>query len=304
MSVMRLGYVHARQTDLPSAVNYYTETLGMKVVEVDDQGRTYLKAWDEQDHHSVVLEEGGVGLVKLGYKCATAADLEDFEHRAGQFGCSMERMSAGENSGVGDGIRLTLPSEHILELYCEAEYLGTALGSVNPGVALRNPIGASVPRLDHAVISAEDPALMERFFQECLDFRPTERVVDNMSDGNLIASFMACGNSPHDIAILPGPNGKLHHFAFECEDWHSILRAGQIFADDDVPIDEGPKQHGITRGQTIYMFDPSGNRNEVFAGGYSVFEDTKPITRTADELARGVFYVGTEMSESFLNSVT
>jgi hypothetical protein len=25
-------------------------------------------------------------------------------------------------------------------------------------------------------------------------------------------------------------------------------------------------RHGITRGETIYFFDPSGNRNETFAG--------------------------------------
>jgi hypothetical protein len=43
---------------------------------------------------------------------------------------------------------------------------------------------------------------------------------------------------------------------------------------DDVPIDIGPTRHGITRGTTIYFFDPSGNRNEVFAGlGYRVHHD-------------------------------
>jgi catechol 2,3-dioxygenase len=32
-----------------------------------------------------------------------------------------------------------------------------------------------------------------------------------------------------------------------------------------------PARHGITRGTTIYFFDPAGNRNEVFAGlGYRV----------------------------------
>ena len=30
------------------------------------------------------------------------------------------------------------------------------------------------------------------------------------------------------------------------------------------------RQHAmaLTRGKTIYFFDPSGNRNEAFAGGY------------------------------------
>ena len=63
MSVMRLGYVHIRVTDLEEARDHYSNTLGMSVVH-EEPGRLHLKCWDEWDHHSLVLEEGGVGLVK------------------------------------------------------------------------------------------------------------------------------------------------------------------------------------------------------------------------------------------------
>ena len=304
MGVMRLGYVHARQTDLAAGVDYYSKTLGMHVAHTDDEGKVFLKAWDEHDHHSIVLQEGGVGLVKLGFKCATEDDIAVFERKIQNFGCAVERMSAGENYGIGDGIRVILPSEHVLELYSEAEYVGNELGLINPGVAPRNPVGASVPRLEHAVITAEDTGLLERFFTECLSFGTSERLVDNLDDMNTLGAFMFCGNSPHDIAILPGAQGKLHHFAFHLEDWNAVLRAGQVMAHDKVVIDEGPKQHGITRGQTIYMYDPSGNRNEVFAGGYATYPDWRTITWTADQIESAVFYVGNEMSERFLSAVT
>ena len=62
MPVMRLGYVHVRVTDLDAAVNHYSNTLGMKVMH-QEGGKVYLKSWDEQDHHSVVIEEGGVCLL-------------------------------------------------------------------------------------------------------------------------------------------------------------------------------------------------------------------------------------------------
>jgi catechol 2,3-dioxygenase len=56
---------------------------------------------------------------------------------------------------------------------------------------------------------------------------------------------------------------------------------------DDVPIDIGPTRHGITRGTTIYFFDPAGNRNEVFAGlGYRVQPDFPTINWT---VSRRVF---------------
>ena len=70
MSVMRLGYVHIRVTDLEEARDHYSNTLGMSVVH-EEPGKLHLKCWDEWDHHSLVLEEGGVGLVKLGYKCSS-----------------------------------------------------------------------------------------------------------------------------------------------------------------------------------------------------------------------------------------
>ena len=77
-AVMRLGYVHLRVTDLEEARNHYSNTLGMEVVH-EEPGKLWLKCWDEWDHHSLVIEEGGVGLVKLGYKVESHDALADFE---------------------------------------------------------------------------------------------------------------------------------------------------------------------------------------------------------------------------------
>lgn len=169
MSVMRLGYVHIKVTDLAEARDHYVDTLGMSVVQEGD-GTAYLKSWDEADHHSVVLQEGGVGLVKLGYKVSDDQSLDDIEHRAQTFGASVERMSKGDNLGVGDGIRITLPSEHTLELYSEIEYLGTETGLWNPDPWPRSGLrGIGVPRLDHTLITTEDPQLLELFFEDVMD---------------------------------------------------------------------------------------------------------------------------------------
>ena len=87
---MRMGYVHVRVTDLEESRSHYGETLGMKLVH-EEPGKLYYKGWDEFDHHSVVLEEGGVGVVKFGYKVERETDLEELEQRARQFGCLTER---------------------------------------------------------------------------------------------------------------------------------------------------------------------------------------------------------------------
>ncbi len=304
MSVMRLGYIHLRVTDTDQARSHYADTLGMRLMAEQD-GRLYFKAWDEYDHHSVVVEPGGVGLVKLGYKVSRGDDLDLFERRARNFGCLTERMSAGDNLAVGDGVRIVLPSDHVVELYHEAEQVGTEVGILNPAPFPRHLVGVGVPRIDHAAITAEDPATLERFFAEVLDFRAAERLVaDPGEDEALIGSWMFCSNTPHDIAFLQGQNGKLHHFAYLLEDWNDIRRAGDLFSMDDVPVDVGPTRHGITRGQTIYFFDPAGNRNEVFSGGYLTYPDFPTITWTADKLAQGIFYIGREIKDTFTSVVT
>jgi len=303
MGVMRLGYVHARVTDLAASRAHYGDTLGMRLVHEQD-GALYYKAWDEWDHHSVVLEEGGVGLVKLGYKVERAEDLDAIEQRAQRFGAITERMSKGDNVSVGDGVRIVLPSDHVVELYHDIELVGTETGTLNPDPFPRHLVGVGVPRIDHALITTEDPALLERFFGDVLGFRASERVVTDLDGGDVLGSWMFCTNTPHDIAFIKGPNGKLHHFAFGLTDWNEIKRAGAMFAMDDVSVDVGPTQHGITRGETIYFFDPSGNRNEVFSGGYITYPDFPVITWTADQLAKGIFYIGRELNDRFTSVLT
>ncbi len=148
------------------------------------------------------------------------------------------------------------------------EFSGTETGSINPEAWPRNMRGVGTHWIDHCLIAAEDPGLIERFFQECLDFRTAEKVVETMEHPEVIGTWMTApeSHSAHDLAVIKGPNAKLHHFAYHLDDWNAILRAADIFSMDDVPIDIGPTRHGITRGTTIYFFDPSGNRNEVFAG--------------------------------------
>ena len=303
MGVMRLGYVHARVTDLAASRAHYGDTLGMRLVHEQD-GALYYKAWDEWDHHSVVLEEGGVGLVKLGYKVEHSEDLDAIEQRAQRFGAITERMSKGDNVSVGDGVRIVLPSDHVVELYHDIELVGTETGTLNPDPFPRHLVGVGVPRIDHALITTEDPALLERFFGDVLGFRASERVVTDLDGGDVLGSWMFCTNTPHDIAFIKGPNGKLHHFAFGLTDWNEIKRAGAMFAMDDVSVDVGPTQHGITRGETIYFFDPSGNRNEVFSGGYITYPDFPVITWTADQLAKGIFYIGRELNDRFTSVLT
>ncbi len=304
MSVMRLGFVQARETDLDKATAYYTNVLGLQEVARQD-GKRYFKCWDEYDHHSVVIENGGLGLVKIGYKVETQDELGRLEKAIEAFGLPVRRVSRGENLALGQAIRCTLPSEHVLELYAEAEQSGTRVGTLNPDPWPTEQTGISPQRLDHLLVTAEDVKTNADFFTRVLGFRMSERIIPDLKhEGELLAAFLFCSNKAHDIAFVKGPNGKLHHFAFWLDNWNDILRAGDILGRNDLKIDFGPARHGITRGTTIYFFGPNGNRNEVFSGGYMTYADFPCITWTADQIGRAIFYIHQEVHERFSNYLT
>jgi catechol 2,3-dioxygenase len=245
--VIRLGYVHLRVTDLEESRNHYSNTLGMEVV-ASEPGKLYLKCWDEWDHHSLVLEEGGVGLVKLGYKVESPEAMTEFESRAQQVrGDHRPVLRGGEPDRRGGGAdHAALGAQH-RAVHGDGVRGHRDRGDQPRGVAAATCAGWGTHWIDHALMPCEDPGLNERFLAEVLDFKTAERVVTSMEEPEVIGTWMSCGESPHDIAFIKGPNGKLHHFAYHLEDWSSILRAGDIFSMDDVPIDIGPTRHGITR---------------------------------------------------------
>ncbi|MCL2735675.1 MAG: VOC family protein [Propionibacteriaceae bacterium] len=302
MGILRLGYAHIRVTDLEAAKRHYIYTMGLRpTLEVGN--RVYLKGWDEWDHHSVVLEEGGVGVVKVGFKVAKVEDLDDIEAKARTFGVTTERMSKGDNPEVSDGLRFFLPSMHTIEVYHEQTLVGLEVGDVNPFPFPRDLMGIGVPRLDHALLGCDEVNTSEQFFIDVFGMFPVERLVPDMDHQDVsVATWLSNGNRTHDIALIGGENysGKLHHIAFQLEDWNAILRAGQIMAIDDVPVDLGPTQHNITRGKTIYYFDPAGNRNEVFADGYVAQRDRPCVLWSLDLLGRGLSTVDRNLNETFL----
>jgi len=298
MAVMRLGYIHMRVTDLAEAKNFYVNTLGL-LISHEEEGRIYLKGWDEWDHHSLVLVEGGVGVIKLGYKVETPEDLDTYAQRIKDFGCDVERFEKGDTFAVGEGVRFTSPSGHLMELYHEIEFVDRPIGLLNPQLFPRDLKGIGIPKMDHCLLKTDDIPTSERFFIECLDFKIAERLLSDLTDdGELIGTWLFCQHKTHDVAFVDGEKGRIHHFGWKLESWEDIKHAGSILSMDEATVGFGPDVHGLSRGETIYFFDPSGNRNEVFAGGYETYPDWPTMTWTMDEVDRAVSYIGREIREN------
>ena len=314
MTVLRVGHINLRVLDMEAAVKHYVDVLGMTKTHEDSQGRLYLKGWDEWDKYSIVLTESDVaGMNHIAYKVKTDADLDNYKQRIADYGLQVKELPAGTLECVGRCLNFTLPSGHEMYLYAEKEFVGTAVGSTNPDPWPDGLKGCGVHWLDHALLMCElNPekginyvAESTQFMIDVLGFYLVEQVMVGPNGDIQAATWLSCSNTPHDIAFVGGPVGGLHHVAFFLDSWEDVLKSADVMSKNRVKIDVTPQRHGITRGYTIYFFDPSGNRNETFGGlGYLAQPDRPVTTWTEDELGAGIFYHTRELVESFTTVYT
>ncbi len=306
--VLRPGHAQLRVLNLEEGVHHYRDVLGMVETGRDPQGRVYLKCWDERDHHSLVLREAEqAGIDFFGFKVLDKATLERLDADLRAYGLATERIPAGEMLASGERVRFRLPSGHDIELYAGKESVGNGLQVLNPAPWTKASENGIAPvRLDHCLLYGPNVAEVQKIFCEVLGFYLVERVLTPDGDGN-VAIWLSCSHKVHDIAFVEHPEpGKLHHLSFLLESWEEVLRAADIMAMNNVTVDIGPTRHGVTRGCTIYAWDPSGNRFETFMGGYQPYPDYEPTTWTFDGLGAGggLDYPQRKLHESFLSVVT
>lgn len=129
MGILRLAHVDLRVPDLDLATAYYTEVVGMQLVERDDD-TVYLKCWDEADHHSVRLRYANRnGLDQISFKVEAEDDLAVLEARVESYGYAVKRISKGEEVGQGESIRFEAPSGQVVELVHDVEKVGRCWAS-------------------------------------------------------------------------------------------------------------------------------------------------------------------------------
>jgi catechol 2,3-dioxygenase len=111
--VLRPGHVAIRVLELEPALKHYTEVLGLIESGRDKKKRVYLKAWDEHDHHSVVLREADeAGMDYMGWKVDSPATLKKLAADLEKSGlcANLEWIPAGEHPKTGERFRFKIPT--------------------------------------------------------------------------------------------------------------------------------------------------------------------------------------------------
>ena len=303
--IMPTGHVQIRVLDIDEALEHYCGLLGLIEVDRDDQGRVYLKAWTAVDKYSVILTlADDPGMDFMGFKVTDETSLEKLHRDLLDHGVNVDVIPENELVDCGRRLRFISPSGHTFELYVDKKCTGKwGIEELNPEAWPRGLKGMRVQRFDHCLLYGDELDATLDLFVNVLGFYLTEQVLSD--DDSRIAQFLSLSNKAHDIAFIFHPEkGRFHHASFHLETWEDILRAADLISMTNTAIDIGPTRHGLTHGKTIYFFDPSGNRNEVFCGGDYSYPDHPPITWKSDQLGKAIFYHDREVNERFLTVLT
>jgi len=303
--VAQLAHVEILTPKPDETLWFFKELLGME--ETTRQGQSvYLRAYEDFYHNTLkVTESPKAG---LGHFALRTTSPQALDRRAKV----IEATGLGKgwidgDQGHGRAYQFTDPDGHNIELLWEVEYYQappekrTELLNRPQKRPLR---GIPVRRLDHVNMLNSNVRTSREFMQENLGFRLRENII--LNDNTEAAAWLSVSNLVHEIAYLgdrTGAKGRLHHICYWYGYPQHLADLSDILVENGVKIEAGPGKHGVSQAYFLYVFEPGGNRVELFGdAGYLIFDpDWKPVTWREHQLEKGIIWYGSPLpAEYFL----
>lgn len=305
MPVAHIGHVELRVTDLAASRAFFTDLLGLFVTEETEE-RVYLRAWQDFDHHTLVLTQAETsGVEHVAWRVGDPADLRRVEAQLVKLGVEHRWVEGGAEPGHGDALRFLTPGGIPMELYWDV----VAFTPTDPALVSKLPShpqrytghGIAPRRFDHVNFLTNDVAAEQRWLSEVLGIH--HRYYVEGDAGSRLGSWMSRTNVSHEIALMRSLNQtgtQLHHVGYFLESPTELIRAATILADAGIKIEWGPGQHGTSGAIFLYCFEPSGNRIEVWTGGMLIFApDWEPVRWDTTTAPLGLELWGSDLPDTY-----
>ena len=304
--IAQLGHTELRTPCLDESVAFFTDVYGLTLVG-ETPGRAHLRAWNDDVLASLTLSAAlEPGLDHVAWRTTSPQALERRVAALAEHG--VDGTWHDGDFGHGTAYRYTGVGGHVQEIYFETEKYVPPPGAAP---ALPNqpqkfaPKGAAAAHIDHINLLVPNVAEASRFQQETLGFKLRERLVPAGRDE--VGAWLSVMTKAHDLALTKEPaptTGRLHHLAYAVPETSDVIRAADIFLENDVFIEFGPAKHSRTQGFFLYVYEPGGNRVEVFTGGIRIFApDFETVTWDTESQGRGTAW-GLAVPESFHTHAT
>jgi len=285
---------------------FFHDVLGME--ETTRHGRSvYLRAYEDWYHHTLKITEAPrPGLGHVAWRAASPEALQRVVQR-------LERSGTGQgwhegDLGHGPAYRFTTPDGHAMEVLFEVEYHAAPADRRS---ALRNrpsrrPLrGIPVRRLDHVNCLCSEVTPNRRFMEEVLGFRLREQKIGE--GGVEVGAWLSVSPLVHEIGLMrdaTGARGRFHHVAYWYGYPQHLSDLADVCADYGIPIEAGPGKHGTTQAYFMYVFEPGGNRVELFGdSGYLIFDPTwKTVVwdvSNESDLEKSTIWFGGRLPDTF-----
>lgn len=304
--VAQLAHVEIYTPKPDETLWFFKDVLGLVETEREDQS-VYLRAYEDFYHHTLkITERNEPGLGHIAWRASSKNALD---RRVAE----LERSGLGKGwieGDLGHGIayQFTTPDGHLMEILWDVEYYEpkeeekTSLKNRPQRRPLR---GVPVRRIDHVNCMVSDVTKNKNFMMDYLGFRLRERIIEN--DGTELGTWLSVSPLVHELAFMKDKKysesglGRLHHIAFWYGTPQHLNDLAEVLTEHDIKIEAGPLKHGVSQAMCMYVFEPGGNRVELFGDtGYLIFDpDWKPVTWTEDELERAVIFYGAPLPDSY-----
>ncbi|WP_370949514.1 VOC family protein [Amycolatopsis sp. cg5] len=285
--IAHLARVEIHTPDPDGTLWFFKDLLGMYETRREGQS-VYLRGYEDPYQWSLKVTEGPVA--KMDHAALRTSSPEALERRAKSLkdGNLEGRWSDGE-FGYGKTYEFTTPDGHDVRLLWEAEKYRAPdeLKSKILTRASKKPLrGIPIKRIDHLNLLASDVTPVKQSFERHLGMQTRERLVDGDVEAGAWLSSNILG---HEVAIMRdalGARGRLHHVAFYYGNPQHNADAAEMFREYDIVIEAGPDRHGLSQGAFLYVFEPGGNRIELFGdcGFLELEPDFETKTWTMDNI--------------------
>ena len=220
ISVKRLGHATLTTPDLDRQIAYYTEVVGLTLVE-RTKDRAYLAC--KMGLEAIALEPGrGNALSRLAFQVAPETDLDEVLRALAKDGVKAERAS-GISPGVAEAVVFTDPKGTKIEIF--SDYVFAKDDGRTAGIM---PL-----KLGHVAYRVDDVQKIVKFYCDVLGFRVSDWRDDTFA-------FLRCNTDHHTVNFVHDTEPQLHHIAFEVKDWAEIQRAAEIAGPARHPSGLGP----------------------------------------------------------------
>lgn len=277
---------------------FFKDLLGMYETMREGQS-VYLRGYEDPYQWSLKITEGPVA--RMDHAAMRTSSPQALERRVKAIrDGNLDGQWSDGDYGYGKTFRFSTPDGHEMRLLWEAEKY-RAPEELRSKILTRpskKPLqGIPVKRIDHLNLLAHDVTPVKSAFERYLGMQTRERVVDGTVEHGAWLSSNILG---HEIAVMRdghGAHGRLHHVAFFYGVQQHTVDAAEMFRDYGIPIEAGPDRHGITQGSFLYVFEPGGNRIELFGdpGILELEPDFEMRTWTMDDIDTGTAIGGTNL---------